>query len=158
MRLHLIRHAKTNQFSPTGKDFDRQLMKRGWNQCTELNEYLKKINLKDATVLCSSAARTMETLEGIKANFQEKNIRYLEDLYLCSLQTYLKHIWSEKDQNDLVFIGHNFGISDTANYFLDTTDEMKTSEYVCITFPFDVWEEAFSATGNLADRFRSNIL
>ena len=132
--------------------------KRGWNQCSELNEYLKKINLENATVLCSSAARTKETLEGIKDNFQEKNIHYLEDLYLCSLQTYLKHIWSKDKQKDLVFVGHNFGISDTANYFLDTTDEMKTGEYVRISFPFEKWEETFAATGILEDRFRSNTL
>jgi phosphohistidine phosphatase len=157
MRLHLIRHAKTNQFSPTGQDFDRQLMDRGWKQCAELDTYLRKYTFSNATVLCSSAARTKETLEGIKSNFKESEIHFLEELYLCSLRTYLKVIWSQTGNKELVLIGHNFGISDAANYFLDANDEMKTGEYVCISFAIDNWEEAFESTGNLADRYRSNV-
>lgn len=155
MRLHLIRHAKTNQFSPTGRDFDRQLMQRGWNQCVDLDLFLSKKELQKALVYCSSAVRTRETLEGICKNFNAENIQYHEDLYLCSFKTYLNHIWAAETGEDLVMIGHNFGISDLANYFLGGQMEMGTSEYVCISFPFQNWTELFQDTGELVDRFRS---
>jgi phosphohistidine phosphatase len=154
MLLHLIRHAKTNQFSPTGKDYDRQLMTRGWNQCQELDVFLSNVSLSETEVICSGAARTRETLEGIKANFEPDYIGFTDDIYLCSLKDYLKIIWSKTGQNDLVFIGHNFGISDLANYFLDSQFELKTAEYMCIEFPFDSWELAFQSTGILKNRFR----
>lgn len=154
MLLHLIRHAKTNQFSPTGKDYDRQLMERGWNQCIELDVYLSNLNLTQTDVICSGAARTRETLQGINNHFLPKNIGFTDDIYLCSVKDYLKIIWSNTGQEDLVLIGHNFGISDLANYFLDDKIEMKTAEYICIEFPFDSWELAFQSTGILKSRFR----
>ena len=155
MLLHLIRHAKTNQVSPTGKDFDRELMPRGWKQCEELSSYLTgNLDFTSCKVICSSATRTRETLAGLRANFSEFETHFSEEMYLCSLKTYLKLIWSEKHTEDLILIGHNFGISDLANYFLDTESEMKTSEYICIEFPFDSWDETFQSTGILKNRFR----
>lgn len=154
MRLHLIRHAKTNQVSPTGKDYDRQLMDRGWQQCLELDAFFAKMKWAETDVICSGAMRTRETLEGIQANFTKENIGFTDDLYLCSEKDYLKLIWSQSGSNDLVLIGHNFGISDVANYFLDTFLEMKTAEYICIEFPFDQWDLTFKATGILKNRFR----
>ncbi len=154
MVLHLIRHAKTNQVSQSGKDFDRPLLERGWKQCEELTDYLKKKDFGTSKIICSSAKRTRETLEGTKACFTSSEIEFSEELYLCSISTFLKKIWSENHQKDLVIIGHNFGISDLANYFLDRQDEMRTAEYVCIEFPFDTWEEAFQATGSLKDHYR----
>lgn len=154
MLLHLIRHAKTNQISPTGKDYDRELLPRGWRQCKELDLYLSTLKLSDADVVCSGAKRARETLLGIESNFQEENLSYTDDLYLCAVKDYLKIIWSNSSSENFVLVGHNFGISDLANYFLDTFIEMKTSEYVCIEFPFDSWELAFQSTGIMKTRFR----
>ncbi len=154
MQLHLIRHAKTNQVSPTGKDYDRELLPRGWRQCKELDLFLSKMNFDEANVICSAATRTKETFMGIESNFSKDNIGYTDDLYLCGVKDYLKIIWSNSSNEDMVMIGHNFGISDIANYFLDTYLEMKTSEYICIEFLFDSWELAFQGTGIMKNRFR----
>ena len=154
MKLHLIRHAKTNQVSPTGKDYDRELLPRGWRQCKELDLFFSRMSFSNADVYCSGAARTRETLQGIESNFPEDNVGYTDDLYLCGLKDYLKIIWSNSSKEDMVMIGHNFGISDVANYFLDTYLEMKTAEYICIEFPFDSWELAFQSTGIMKNRFR----
>ncbi|MFA7272650.1 MAG: histidine phosphatase family protein [Crocinitomicaceae bacterium] len=154
MKLHLIRHAKTEQFSPTEKDFDRQLMKRGKSQGKELSEFLLKTTISESHVHCSSAARTRETLDYLMDNFQSSPILFHKELYLCSLDTYLKWIWSQNHGSDLVLIGHNFGISDLANYFLDTVIEIRTAEYICIEFPFHSWKETSRATGVLTNQFR----
>ncbi len=154
MFLHLIRHAKTNQVSPTSKDYDRELLERGWRQCQELDELFSKMSFSNAEVVCSDSKRTRQTLEGIKNNFKQENIEFTDELYLCSVKDYLKIIWTQKGKHDLVLIGHNFGISDLANYFLDTYLEMGTSEYICLEFPFESWEMAFKSTGILKNRFR----
>lgn len=154
MQLHLLRHAKTKQESPTGKDYDRSLMERGWHQCAELNTFLSTQNFSQAKVICSGAKRTRETLAGIEQNFDSHQVEFRDELYLCSLEEYLKTIWSQSGSRDLFLIGHNFGISDLANYFLDTYLEMKTAEYICIEFPFDDWNASFQSTGTLKNRFR----
>ncbi|MGJ8661182.1 MAG: SixA phosphatase family protein [Bacteroidota bacterium] len=157
MKLHLIRHAKTEQSSQTGKDFDRKLMHRGQKQSLELNQFLSNQDFKNTTVLCSSAVRTKETLSYLTDNFKNENCFYNKDLYLCSLQNYLDLLWKQGHGNDLVLIGHNFGISDLANYFLDDLIELRTAEYLLITFPFDKWSETSKATGSLSLRYRPAI-
>lgn len=57
LELHVLRHAKTEQFSPTGKDFDRSLMKKGLRQRDDLAVFFKKVNQVNV-VWCSSATRT----------------------------------------------------------------------------------------------------
>jgi|TARA_R110000737_G_scaffold2188_3_gene6177 phosphohistidine phosphatase len=154
MKLHLIRHAKTEQFSPTGKDFDRELMERGKKQGVELNQFLSNQDLKGALVFCSSSARTRETLSFLTDNFGPENIFFEKSFYLCSEKTYLDWLWQQNHNKDLVIIGHNFGISDLANYFLDESNEMRTAEYVCISFPFESWKETSRSTGSLYLRYR----
>lgn len=154
MKLHLIRHAKTEQFSPTGKDFDRELMERGKKQSLELNQFLLNQDLKDALVYCSIAARTKETLSYLTPNFTPVNCNYDKLFYLCSEKTFLDWIWEQNHDKDIVIVGHNFGISDLANYFLDENNEMRTAEYVCISFPLESWAETSRATGSLVLRYR----
>ncbi len=157
MKLHLLRHAKTEQFSPTGKDFDRELMERGRKQSAQLNQFLSNQDLKNTVVLCSSSARTKETLSFITANFKEENCFFEKDLYLCSVKTFLEILWKMDDGNDLFIVGHNFGISDLANYFLGDEIEMRTAEYLLITFPFENWNETSRATGSLSLRYRPSV-
>ena len=84
-------------------------------------------------------------------NYQVIKLSNGEDI-ICTVEslesdkfkkTYLKLIWQENHPDDLVLIGHNFGISDLANYFLDNQIELRTAEYICIEFPFDSWGETF---------------
>jgi len=154
MKLHLIRHAKTEQFSPTGKDFDRELMKRGRKQCVELNQFLVNQDLKDTLVFCSSADRTKETLSYLMTNFSNENCFFDKELYLCSLKFYLEFLWKINHEKDIMLIGHNFGISDLANYFLDSEIEMRTAEYLLVSLPFDSWNETSGATGSLTLQYR----
>ena len=58
MKLHLLRHAKTDQNSSTGKDFDRKLLKKGKDQSEEMGKYFKKQNFNPSKIICSTAFRT----------------------------------------------------------------------------------------------------
>lgn len=149
MKLHLIRHAKTNQLSPTGRDFDRALLPKGNKQVDLLK---KEISINDDDLIFSSSAkRTKQTVEAL---LEPSRIQYLDELYLCSSKEYLRLIWKQPTSNDLWIIGHNYGISELANYFLETDLEMRTSEYVCIEFETDNWAETFRGTGVLTNRYR----
>ncbi|MFT5581373.1 MAG: phosphohistidine phosphatase [Psychromonas sp.] len=155
MKLHLIRHAKTEKSSASGKDFDRKLQPIGRNQAQDLSTFLlEKIPL-DSKVICSTASRTEETLDAILHLNVFTNIEKDKSLYLCSRAYYLECIWSESGNNDLVFVGHNFGISDLATYFLEEEIPMRTGEYICIEFDIDTWSEAFRGNGGLVNRYRS---
>jgi phosphohistidine phosphatase len=154
MKLHLIRHAKTDQMSESGKDFDRKLLPKGIIQSNVLGYYLHEQNWSSAVVFCSTAARTMETLT-ILSNFvfMGKTL-LLDELYLCDREMYLKIIWNLHHGKDLVFIGHNDGISQIASYLLEKDITLKTSGYLCIEFTAKNWAEVSRGTGHLVAEFR----
>ena len=153
MKLHLIRHAKASGYSATGNDFDRELSPKGVRQATDLGHFLKD-EIKHCPVSCSNAARTRQTLAIIGEQSSFSEINFFNELYLCSKETYLEHLWQFKGTNDLVIVGHNFGISDVASYLTDELIEMRTSEYVCILFEDMTWSETSKGMGKKINQYR----
>ena len=153
LRLHLLRHAKTEQFSPTGRDFDRHLMKKGLQQRDDLKQFFKTIPTIEH-VWCSSAKRTRETLE-VKEGLPDAE--FFEDLYLCSHKTMLNMIWGANVEGEILIVGHNFGISDLVNYYCDSFIELRTGQYACISFDCDRWAETFRGTGTIAQLYRPEV-
>lgn len=157
MRLHLIRHAKTKVSSDSGRDFDRNLAKKGKLQGAGLAEYLSG-KLDGIEVYCSSANRTRQTLSLLKKDIDFGPVCYHQELYLCSSQTFLEFIWQSDVDEDLILIGHNFGISDLLNYLTDESIEMRTGEYVCIEFDGFNRKEVSAGTGTIVDRYRPSVV
>lgn len=158
MKLHLVRHGKAEKDSASGKDFDRGLAPKGVAQSELLGDHLKINELNSTiTVWCSDAARTRETLGGLRTSIPFTNVTYRKDLYLCSRDHLLDQIWQHSGKGDLMIIGHNFGISDLAEYFLEEFIELRTGEYISIHFVCDNWNETSKGTGIIADRFRASV-
>jgi phosphohistidine phosphatase len=156
MKLHLIRHGKAERESQSGRDFDRSLSDKGLAQTIDLGQYLKK-HIGALEVWCSDAARTRETLNSILNSCKLQEPKYFIDLYLCSKSDFLQHLWRRKSNEDLIIVGHNFGISDLLNYFVEDSIEMRTSEYYCIDFGDLASNETSQGTGVIADQYRPQV-
>ena len=63
--LFVLRHAKSSWDDPSTPDQERPLAPRGRRAVTMLREHLEASEIQPALVLCSSARRTRETLEGV---------------------------------------------------------------------------------------------
>lgn len=155
MKLHLIRHAKTSQDSPTGNDFDRELLPKGVNQSLDLKNFLADKKWNSPQVWVSMAKRTQQTWTLIEEVFNPCKLEHRQDFYLCSKQTFLQAIWTFQGSEDLIIVAHNNGISQLASYFLSDSIEMKTGEYLCLKFDADSWLESSQGMASLHDRFRS---
>ncbi|MCH2231274.1 MAG: histidine phosphatase family protein [Crocinitomicaceae bacterium] len=155
MKLHLIRHGKAEQGTIETTDINRKLSTKGIKQTTQLGNYLTKLN--DIEVWCSDAIRTRETLFSIQKSCQFSNVNYFFDLYLCSKVDLLSLLWKRKSEEDLIIIGHNFGISDLLSYFADTPLEMRTSEYYCLDFGNLARNETSQGTGSIVDYYRPQV-
>jgi phosphohistidine phosphatase len=105
-------------------------------------------------VWCSSAARTRETLTTLPV---KTDPIFFDDFYLCSYQTMLKELWGRDLKGEVLLVGHNFGISDLLNYFCDSDLELRTGEYVCISFDCDKWKETFRGTGTIVQQYRPEV-
>lgn|SRR5690606_20945171 len=153
--LYILRHAKTNQFSPTGKDFDRELMEKGVKQLVELGTYFqKKVDSSGLVCFISAAKRTQQTWMGIKHFVRYINETSLHSLYHANRQELLDFIWEQETESDMLLIGHNFGISDLASYFLDEEIVLSTSELIQLSFDCDQWNETSQGMATLTARFR----
>lgn len=159
MKLYLIRHGKAEVTARSGRDFDRALAAKGHKQCEHLGKYLCEEEFsKDLIVWCSDALRTKESLLYVRSGgVKLPKAIYSKELYLCSQDDLLKKIWSQDHNLDIMIIGHNFGISELAEYFSDDFIELRTGEYICIEFDLSTWEEACRATGTIVDRYRLEL-
>lgn len=157
--LYILRHAKTNQLSKTGRDFDRELLPKGDKQVLLLNQYFKEqpfINPTDVWI--SKAKRTQQTFDGIKKVIESSkkiaSIHSYDDLYLVSQDDLLRKIWNNSSSNDLMIVGHNYGISDLVNYFTEKNTELRTGEFIHLTFESDTWAETSKGLATIIKRFR----
>lgn len=157
LSLYLLRHAKTNQVSPTGRDFDRSLLPKGIRQGNTMSDYMNQLALDVPTVWVSGAKRTRETFDLIQSNLLQSDVSYHNDLYLASKTTILQKIWKNEDNAPLLIIGHNFGISDVLSYLTGQFYELRTCGFVRIDFPFDSWEEISQDTGTIGLDFRPEV-
>jgi phosphohistidine phosphatase len=157
MKIHLVRHAKTDPNSQSGKDFDRKLLPKGVAQANVLSYHFTKNNIEPDYTYCSDAVRTRETLEILSYGNDLGKIRHMHELYLSDRETYLKLIWELKHKKDILIVGHNDGISSLASYLLEETCFMKTCQYVCIEFDADSWKEISRGMGRLTAEFRPSV-
>lgn len=157
MKIHLVRHAKTDPNSQSGKDFDRRLLPKGIAQANVLSYYLAQHSIQPSYTYCSEAVRTRETLEILSYGNELGKIHLSRELYLSDRETYLKMIWELKHKKEILIVGHNDGISSLASYLLEETCFMKTCHYVCIEFDADSWKEISRGTGKLTAEFRPSV-
>lgn len=157
MKIHLIRHAKTEHSSFSGKDIDRNLMGKGIVQANVLALYLSERRVGDQHIWCSAAARTRQTAAIVFHTQVSQAITYFDELYLCDSAVYLAKINAFVDSNELVIVGHNDGISELVSYLCGESTHLRTAEYVCIELTVATWREVSFGTGILRDQFRPSV-
>lgn len=157
MIVHLLRHAKTEMQSSTGRDFDRKLAPKGHKQCAQLKEIIEGKHWDIPMIYCSSAQRTRETANLVFG--ESESFTFRDDLYLCEQSELLEFIRNLDTSTDIILIGHNFGLSNLASCFLEQDIYLKTGAMISIDFPFSKSSEISKESGSLlfAHRFRNGI-
>lgn len=137
MKLFILRHAKTEKVSVTGKDFDRDLKKVGFNQLELMRDFFKtNFEELDFRVYCSTATRTKSTLSEIEPAINIKKLTFHDELYLPNLKELLHFLWNQSDEsNPILLIGHNFGLSDLCSYLSGEAVVLPTCGLIVYEFP-----------------------
>ena len=115
-QLFLLRHAKSSWDDSELVDHDRRLAPRGQRVVRLIAEHLGREGVTRALVLCSSARRTRETLEGIAPALGEATpVEIEDDLYAASERRLLERLRAvEDDVESLMLLGHNPGVEQLA--------------------------------------------
>ena len=125
--LHLLRHAKSSWDDATIGDHDRPLAPRGARAARKIAEYLASASVHPALILCSSARRTVETLEALRPAISETaTVSIKPELYGADASEILELLRTVDPQiREVLVIAHNPGLEDLAiDLAGDEDDEM----------------------------------
>jgi phosphohistidine phosphatase len=172
LRLLLLRHAKAVQDSGEG-DFARGLTPRGRSDAVKMGRALDTHTYIPDLVLCSSSARTVETLELLAPELAKTpRVEFVKGLYLASPRKIFDLIvGAPQEAKILMAVGHNPGTENLADKLArkpQTKSEAKYHETLREKFPtcalavldFDVaeWSAIEPGTGALTDFLRPKDL
>ncbi|MDE1987850.1 MAG: histidine phosphatase family protein [Alphaproteobacteria bacterium] len=163
-RLFLLRHAKASREEPGFDDKSRTLVERGREDATRIGRLLHDEVYVPDTVLCSTAARTKETLELILPELGAKPaVHYHAELYLAAAETILAMIRGARGESgSLMIVGHNPGLEECARElvrepahrrmrksYLTMLEKFPTCALAVIDFAVEHWRDVAAGGGEL---------
>jgi phosphohistidine phosphatase len=154
IKLMLLRHAKTENQSKTGLDFDRQLAPKGQGQSKSMATHLTNIEFTDTVVFCSDAKRTVQTFEYLRAQNDIPSYILMHDLYLANRETLLNQLCKQTGDFSILLIGHNDGLSDLASYLTDDYIHLKTCTLLTLDVHAEDWSELTQGSCTISGMYR----
>lgn len=112
-RMMVLRHAKAERDSTTGRDFDRPLAERGRRDAAQIGREMSERGFSPDAVIASPAKRVVETLAALGESFGPLRADYDERIYDASLGTLLDLVRQADDSAQaLLLVGHNPGLQE----------------------------------------------
>jgi phosphohistidine phosphatase len=168
-RLMLLRHSKTENDAPSGRDRDRRLDDRGRRDAAEIGGWIGRHPPLPDLVLVSPAVRAHQTWEiawqAMKALVPEPQVELVPELYGADPSQLLETIRdaSAADPKTLMLVGHNPGMHELALALTGSgdaagrkalADNLPTSGLAIFDFGIDDWADVAFRRGRLV-RFMS---
>jgi phosphohistidine phosphatase len=160
LTLYLLRHAKSSWDDSSLQDFDRPLADRGEKAAARMGAYIESQGLVPELILCSSAARTRQTLDLILPLLSTKpSVEYETGLYLATSSQLLARIRKVGSAvRKLMLVGHDPGMHGLALDLSGTgrkddlqrlASKFPTAGLAVITFDSRAWSKVQPASGHL---------
>jgi phosphohistidine phosphatase len=150
--LMLMRHAKSD-WSFDRADHDRPLNPRGRQAAPALGAWLRSTGHLPDQVLCSTAARTRETLDLLQL---QSRACFERALYLAPPDQMLGILRAARGDRVLM-LGHNPGIGQLAQDLLATAPDhprfaaYPTGATLVVRFAVDTWADVLPGSGEHID-------
>jgi phosphohistidine phosphatase len=157
-RLYLLRHAKSSHSAGFDADHERPLAPRGVEATERLTRYLQKAGASPDVVLCSSARRTRETLEGISPGLAgDPELTIEQSLYCASSWQLLERVRRlPAGASAAMVIGHNPGLHDLAIELAGAEGRARLAAFppgalLTLDLEGDAWTSIGESTCTVAD-------
>ncbi len=163
-RLMLLRHAKTENDAPSGKDQDRRLDDRGRLDAAEIGRWMAGHPPFPDSVLVSTAVRSQQTWDivwdAMSRAAPQPKVELLAELYAAdpSLLLQVVHSAAAEDPQRLLLVGHNPGLHELAFVLTGSgnaaaravlADNLPTSGLIVLDFDIDDWRDVAFRGGRL---------
>jgi phosphohistidine phosphatase len=156
--LYLLRHAKSSWADPTLLDHERPLAPRGRRDAKRIATHLAQLGIEPELVLCSTAARTRETLELVRPALGAATVSLESELYAASAETLLERLHAVPEEvASVMLIGHNPGLEGLGLLLASGGPELgrletkfPTAALATLTLPTATWQRLSTADAVLA--------
>jgi len=163
-RLMLLRHAKTENDAPSGRDQDRRLDNRGRHDAAEIGSWIGRHPPFPSLVLVSHAVRALQTWEiaweAMQELVPEPEVELMAELYGADISQLLQTIRSASvaDPERLMIVGHNPGMHELAIALAGSgdaagrgalADNLPTAGLAILDFDIDDWADMGLRRGRL---------
>ena len=138
MKLFVLRHGQAENARQGVKDFDKKLSEYGILQAIKIGDFLKESSINQ--IICSAAIRTSETEAIVNDFIKIDNVKYIDELYLATADVIKQTICDLATEQCVLYIGHNFGISDFVTEICGQDISMSTCMLVELDVEFDDWQ------------------
>jgi len=149
--LMLLRHAKSAWDDPLADDFDRALNDRGRKAATAMGDWIRRNDLEPDQVLCSAAARTVETWERMML---EAEAKFSPGLYHAGADAMFAALQGASGER-VMLVGHNPGIAALAALLVqnapphDRFGDYPTASLLVARFEIDDWKKLEHRQGSV---------
>jgi phosphohistidine phosphatase len=164
-RLLLLRHAKAETGDAIVPDKARKLATRGREDASLIGDLMTSRHYLPERVLCSTAARTMETWALLASELHNQPaLQFVDSLYLAPPKAIIGLVRHVGETDILLVIGHNPGLEECAMALIRKTtnaQERQRAKKIAGKFPtgalavldFNIrqWQELEEGTGALID-------
>jgi phosphohistidine phosphatase len=172
-RLMLLRHAKTENDAPSGRDRDRRLDNRGRGDAAEIGGWIGRHPPFPDSVMVSPAIRAHQTWEiaweAMKELGPEPQVELVPELYGADPSQLLQTIRSTSatDPQALMLVGHNPGMHELALALAGRgdaagrkalADNLPTSGLAVFDFEIDDWADVAFRRGRLVQFVSPKLL
>ena len=168
-RLLLLRHAKTERDSASGRDRDRALDARGRDDATAIGTWLsQQPDPPPGRVMVSTALRARQTWELLPQALRTVPVEHRDDLYGATTGELLDIIRTvDGEPETLLVIAHNPGLHELALALAGGGDaaarqelsrNLPTGSLVEITFPAAEWLDIALQSGTLTTMMTPKLL
>src|ERR1700686_4784376 len=163
-RLMLLRHSKTENDAPSGRDRDRRLDDRGRRDAAEIGGWIGRHPPFPDLVLVSPATRAYQTWEIVREAMKDlapkPQVELVPELYGADPRPLLHaiHAASAGDPRRLMVVGHNPGMHELALALAGSgdaagrkalADNLPTSGLAIFDFAIDDWTDVAFRRGRL---------
>lgn len=152
-RILLTRHAKSDWDSDAPDDHARPLNKRGRRDAPRMGALVQTLGWRPSLVLCSSAARALETLSGLRGAWApQPEVRVLPSLYHAGEEAARAALCAVPDEVETVMlIGHNPGWEEALTALSGARETLPTAAVAVLERAGD---EGWARLGALAAPFQ----
>ena len=118
-KIILLRHAHAESAAPGQDDRDRPLSREGVAEAESAGRWLKAHGHVPDRILCSPAARTLQTLEQVLLGLGYLEQRSDPRIYDATPGTLVQVADEHRDCGTLMLVGHNPGLEQTVALLSD---------------------------------------